>query len=149
MKAFFKEMMAYTFTFNNRVIVLYSPKNKISEKAFLLLNHTLNAHEVWNARIEEKPTGIAIWGARPLENLKEINTNNYQKSLHIIDAFDFEAIIKYTNSRGDVYQNSVKDILFHIINHSTYHRGQIATECKINGVEPLLTDYIFYKRDSL
>ncbi|QLH28398.1 MAG: hypothetical protein HWD63_02710 [Candidatus Parvibacillus calidus] len=39
----------------------------------------------------------------------------------------------------------MKDIIFHIINHSTYHRGQIAMEFRQSGLEPLNTDYIFYK----
>lgn len=40
----------------------------------------------------------------------------------------------------------IKDIMFHIVNHSTYHRAQIATELKDHGIEPLKTDYILYKR---
>lgn len=57
--------------------------------------------------------------------------------------------IGYKTSKGDAFQNTVKDILFHIINHSTYHRGQIAANCKEYGIEPLMSDYIFYKRDSI
>lgn len=57
--------------------------------------------------------------------------------------------ISYKNSRGERFENSVRDILFHVINHSTYHRGQIATDCKLHGMTPLATDYIFYKRDTL
>ena len=37
-------------------------------------------------------------------------------------------------------------MLFHFVNHSTYHRGQIASNLKEHGIEPLVTDYIFYKR---
>ena len=51
-----------------------------------------------------------------------------------------------TNSKGETFSNKIKDILFHIINHSTYHRAQIATDLKQNGIEPINTDYIFYKR---
>ncbi|MCF8317339.1 MAG: hypothetical protein K9I02_01220 [Haliscomenobacter sp.] len=55
-------------------------------------------------------------------------------------------IINYSNSKGQLFSNSIQDMLFHIINHSTYHRGQVATEFKRQGLEPLVTDYIFFKR---
>ncbi|MCH7396746.1 hypothetical protein MM236_02050 [Belliella sp. DSM 107340] len=62
------------------------------------------------------------------------------------DKFDFNITADYSNSKGQKYSSSVRDILFHIINHSTYHRSQIASELKNQGIEPLITDYIFFKR---
>jgi uncharacterized damage-inducible protein DinB len=44
------------------------------------------------------------------------------------------------------FSNDIKSIIFHVINHSTYHRGQIASEFKQNGLDPMVTDYILYKR---
>ena len=55
-------------------------------------------------------------------------------------------MVHYTNTNGQAFDNSVRDILFNVINHSTYHRGQIAREFREYGPEPLVTDYIFYKR---
>jgi len=150
MEDFFREIFEYTFEFNKQVInLLLQSDTAVAEKALLLLNHTLNAHEVWNCRIEQQITTIGIWEVRPLETLNTINEQNYKKSLQILEQINLDKKIRYTNSKGDVYVNSVRDILFHIVNHSTYHRGQIATECKRIGIMPLLTDYIFYKRNSL
>jgi len=150
MEDFFREIFEYTFEFNKQVIDLLLQSNTaVAEKALLLLNHTLNAHEVWNCRIEEQNANVGIWEIRPLETLNTINEQNYQKSLQILEQVNLDKKIRYTNSKGDVYVNNVRDILFHIVNHSTYHRGQIATECKRIGIAPLLTDYIFYKRNSL
>jgi len=150
MEDFFREIFEYTFEFNKQVInLLLQSDTAVAEKALLLLNHTLNANEVWNCRIEEQNANVGIWEVKPLETLNTINEQNYQKSLQILEVKDFDKNIQYINSKGDVYVNRVRDILFHIVNHSTYHRGQIATECKRIGITPLLTDYIFYKRDSL
>ncbi|WP_111881753.1 DinB family protein [Aequorivita sp. CIP111184] len=33
-----------------------------------------------------------------------------------------------------------------MINHSTYHRVQIINQLKEDGLKPIETDYIFYKR---
>jgi uncharacterized damage-inducible protein DinB len=35
-------------------------------------------------------------------------------------------------------------MLRHIVNHSTYHRGQVAAKLKRLGVEPPLTDFFFW-----
>jgi uncharacterized damage-inducible protein DinB len=65
--------------------------------------------------------------------------------LLILDEFELDRKIRYANSKGQPFNNSVRDMLFQVINHSTYHRAQIATEFKNNGLDPLLTDYIYYK----
>ena len=150
MNDFFKEIFEYTYYFNTKVLdVLLQDQLTFPEKSLQLLNHTINTQEVWNARIKQTPNTTTAWQMRPVHLLSEINDDNYKISLQIIDTFDFNQIIHYANSTGAEYDNSVKDILFHIVNHSTYHRGQIATDCKLNGIPPLVTDYSFYKRDSL
>ena len=86
---------------------------------------------------------------RPVINLKKINEVNFQNSIRIIDSFNLEERISYFNSKGEEFINTIRDMLFHVVNHSTYHRGQIATDSKLHGLAPLVTDYIFYKRDNL
>ena len=81
-----------------------------------------------------------------MEHLQSIDLENFEHSLELVQNKDFSEKIAYTNSSGQNYANTVQEILFHIINHSTYHRGQIMSLLKNNGVEPITTDYIFYKR---
>ena len=147
MEDFFKEMLQYTMHFNEAIIEQLSISNVHPEKAVLLLNHIINAQEVWNARIKGEDCSTAIWEIRPLEDLTKINNANYNNSLQIINAFDFDTIIQYTNSNNKAFKNTVKDILFQVINHATYHRGQIATDVKQHGITPLATDYIYFKRN--
>ena len=151
MRTFFAALFEYTYNFNDKVLdsLLEKGVGDIPEKSLLLINHTLNAQEIWNARIEENPSKVGVWDVRPLETLKDINLANYQNSLRIVDAYDFDKRVRYKTSRGETFENTVRDILFHAINHSTYHRGQIAADCKLNGMAPLVTDYIFYKRNTL
>src|SRR6516164_9087054 len=35
-------------------------------------------------------------------------------------------------------------LLRHVVNHSTYHRGQVASKLKRLGIEPLNTDFFFW-----
>jgi uncharacterized damage-inducible protein DinB len=36
--------------------------------------------------------------------------------------------------------------MIHLVNHSTYHRAQIATLLRQGGLEPVNTDFITYDR---
>jgi len=70
-------------------------------------------------------------------------------NLGLIESFqekDFDARVEYKNAAGEKYTNSVKDIITHVINHSTYHRAQIAQLIRQSGGEPAKTDYIVYQR---
>ena len=73
------------------------------------------------------------------ESAKELSQMEY---LETTDA----PVIKYRISTGDYYETSVFDILLHVFNHGTYHRGQIAKEMKLHNIEPVNTDYIQFVR---
>ncbi len=148
MKVFFNELFEYSNHFNQLVIdKLYELPDKASEKVIQLQNHIINAHQIWNSRIlNEVPFGVLE--IHPIEDLKDLDNKNYQDTLKIILAKDLSQKFEYTNTKGQTFTNSLQDILFHIINHSTYHRAQIATECRQYGLEPVVSDYIFYKRQT-
>ncbi len=147
MKQFFKELFEYNHYFNQKLseVFIGSP-DKTSEKAIKLYNHVLNAHQIWNSRIEQKQSPFGVWEIHAVQELKSIDNTNYEHSLQILDQFDLRLTINFSNSKGQIFSNSIRDILFHAINHSTYHRGQIATEFKQHGLEPLVTDYFIFKR---
>src|SRR5690606_16265071 len=147
MKDFFKELFAYNHHFNQKLWSAFNEnQEKISGKPVKLYNHILNAHQIWNNRINPMQPFYGIWQIHPTQNCKDIDRTNYENSLLILDKFDLDNIVNYKNTQGQSFNNSIRDMLFHAINHSTYHRGQIAIEFKQNGLEPLVTDYIFYKR---
>lgn len=140
------DLFEYTYHFNVEMIKAVSENREIvDDKTISLINHTLNAQQIWNARILREVT-FEVWQINPFESLVEINHENFLKSIDIITNLDFEKRIEYQNSRGTKFENSIFEILFHAVNHSTYHRGQINSLLKQNGITPVLTDYIFYKR---
>ncbi len=146
MKTFFKELFQYNNHFNQEVIsVLTENPEKASEKCIKLLSHILNVQQIWNCKIRPDQLPYGTWEIHQIQNFYEIDRKNFEHSTLILDKFDLNQIIQHSNSKGQIFNNSVRDILFQIINHSTYHRGQIATEFRQSGLEPLLTDYIYYK----
>ena len=55
--------------------------------------------------------------------------------------------VRYRNSAGNDFDNSVGEILTHVAMHGHYHRGQIARTMRAAGREPVYTDYIGYVRN--
>lgn len=146
MKENFIELFEYNNHFNQKLVALIlENKTNTSEKTQKLINHLINAQQIWNARIQNTEQ-FDVWQINDWSKLSSIDSNNYETSLKILNDYDLNASIQYTNSKGETFSNQIKDILYHIINHSTYHRAQIATDLKQNGIEPINTDYIFYKR---
>lgn len=140
------DLFEYTYHFNADMIkVIAESRALVDDKTISLINHTLNAQQIWNARILGETT-FEVWQINPFESLVEINHTNFLKSIDIIRNFDPDQKIEYQNSRGTKFENTIFEMLFHAVNHSTYHRGQINSLLKQSGLTPLLTDYIFYKR---
>ncbi|WP_162343946.1 DinB family protein [Cyclobacterium salsum] len=147
MKAFFEELFAYGHDCNQRLWeAMMADREKIPEKSIKLYHHILNAHQIWNNRIDPKAPPVGVWDERQLQDEREVDQSNHRHTLSILDTYSLDATINYGNSKGQVFANSVKNILFHLINHSTYHRGQIAADFRQNGLKPLVSDYIWYKR---
>jgi len=147
MKTFFEELFAYGFHCNQQLASIFERESAtIDTKSATLFSHILNAHQIWNNRILGRPMGCTVWETRPETEFAEIDRNNYEVTLTVLDTIDLGNEIAYKTSGGQPFTNSVHDLLFHIVNHSTYHRGQLALLFRQNGIEPLATDYIFYKR---
>lgn len=147
MKSFYKDLFEYNHQSNQKLIEIFSlNSDKVSEKSIELFSHILNAQHIWNHRIQGVQPQCGVWEVHKIEDFGQFDIQNHEDSLRILVDFELERSLSYKNSRGQSFENSVQHILFHVINHSTYHRGQIASEFRTSGVEPASTDYIFYKR---
>lgn len=66
------------------------------------------------------------------------------------EAMNEEAIasqLMYTNSRGESFQQPVWEVILHVFNHGTYHRGQLVTMMRAMGVNRIpATDFIVWGR---
>lgn len=145
MIAHFKDLFAYNLDANTKLIPLLVQYDAPA-KALQLFSHVLNAQQVWNNRILPQQTPFGVWQEQPATDFSAINTRNHEHTLQILDTVHLETVLAYQNSQGASFQNKVHEILFQVINHSTYHRAQIASIMKQSGITPVATDYILYKR---
>jgi uncharacterized damage-inducible protein DinB len=55
--------------------------------------------------------------------------------------------LPYKNMKGESFIQPVNEILLHLSNHGTYHRGQLVTQLRQVGAEAIpATDYILFAR---
>ena len=59
------------------------------------------------------------------------------------------SICRYTSTEGVPYETGVADILTHVVNHATYHRGQVARLVAECGGAVAVTDYVAFARTRL
>lgn len=58
-----------------------------------------------------------------------------------------EHVMQYQNSKKEQFKQPVYQVLIHVFNHSTYHRGQLVNMLRQLGVEKIpQTDYIVWSR---
>jgi uncharacterized damage-inducible protein DinB len=122
---------------------------KKNEKSQELLSHIISAQKIWLNRILKRDIIINPWQKITSDEWIEQNTRVTSEWINLIESFqekDFDARVEYKNIAGEKYTNTVKDIITHVINHSTYHRAQIALLIRQSGGEPAKTDYIVYQR---
>ncbi|MGP8217352.1 MAG: DinB family protein [Bacteroidia bacterium] len=120
------------------------------EKCLEWMAHILLAQQIWYSRLNYISGPHSGWEKKTLAEcvkLFESNTNLWADYCNNLNEAELLKTITYKNTKGDTFENNVKDILTHVINHSTYHRGQIIAALK--GKLPTLpsTDYIFFMRE--
>ena len=111
-----------------------------------------DACRIWWQRLQydENIMGPTLKGNYPI---KEVAENLLQQNKLWIDWInqaseaDLDAILNYKNMKGDLFSQPIREILLHLTNHGTYHRGQLVTMLRQIGVEKIpQTDYILYSR---
>lgn len=115
--------------------------------ALKLLQHIVNAESIWMSRVAGEKQVVGVWETLPLYDCKSLHLNSVQKLQTVLNNYqDLEQVISYVNTSGDAFSDSMHDIIVHVLNHSTYHRAQIAKEMRMHNIDPINTDYITYVR---
>ena len=143
-------LLSYTFEMNASFAdQLLSIDREVDGKIVSFYAHILTAHHLWNQRILSRPSEFGVWELIDSSEWKEINKNNYETSLSILTGYAKDDVITYINTSGKSFSNTIEDIMFHVINHSTHHRAQISLLLRGNDIEPLKSDYILQLRKEL
>ena len=60
---------------------------------------------------------------------------------------DLNRVMEYKTMKFGVYRNPLWQSMLHLVNHGTYHRGQITTMLRQLGAQPILTDLMHFYRE--
>ena len=115
-----------------------------------LLSHIVSAQKAWLNRILQRDVYVDPWKKHTVEESISLSTSQTSEWINLLESLgenDLDKRVEYTNPKGEKYVNTIKDIIVHLINHSTYHRAQIAQKVKATGGKPAVTDYIAYQRE--
>ena len=60
---------------------------------------------------------------------------------------DLNRMMEYKTLKFGVYRNPLWQSMQHVVNHGTYHRGQVTTLLRQLGAQPILTDLMHFYRE--
>lgn len=64
--------------------------------------------------------------------------------LDSLDPGRLSEVVSYVNLKGETFAYPLGRMLQHVVNHASYHRGQITTLLRQLGATPLSTDLLLY-----
>ena len=161
MKELLKQYAAYNFWASQRIIdvVLTLPEEKqLAEipssfnSLYKTVLHMWDAESIWWQRMKMQERIIV-----PSENFKgtlqELAGSLLQQSKQweewVGNASDLmlEHVFQYYNNKKEYFKQPVYQMIQHVFNHGTYHRGQLVNMLRQLGVEKIpVTDFIVWSR---
>ena len=110
-----------------------------------LMAHIAAAERLWYDRLVGRPQSMAVWPDLTLDQsaaLVDEMAACWREYLAELSPEALRAVKAYSNTKGQLWRNTVQDVLVHVVMHSGYHRGQIAAQVRAEGGEPAYTDFI-------
>jgi uncharacterized damage-inducible protein DinB len=67
--------------------------------------------------------------------------------VHGLTQNDLDRVMEYKTLKFGVYKNPLWQSMQHLVNHGTYHRGQVTTLLRQLAAQPILTDLMHFYRE--
>lgn len=126
------------------------------ERAVAIFCHVQAARMIWLHRLDPALAAFPedglfpIWPLRLAESrAREMDRAWEGFAQKVLPGADLGRAVRYRSTEGVEYESTASDILTHLVNHSTYHRGQIANLVAATGTKPAVTDFIALTRRTM
>ena len=123
----------------NREVLAASNGTRPNARPLQLLAHILSAERLWLERIRRQPQTLPVWPKFSFHQCEAQILELTQLWHDYFSQLSCSALsedVGYRNTKGEPWNNTVQDILTHVLLHSAYHRGQIAVEMRSGGNPP-------------
>ena len=137
--------LAYNAWANREALRSLLGARTVPERAAAVMAHIIGAEWLWLRRLGHQCAPMEVWPALSLtecERELQALSRAWQACLNALSSESLDQQIRYAKSKGEDWSNTVADILTHVILHSSYHRGQIASLLGRAGEVAAYTDYI-------
>lgn len=145
-----RELFIYNDWANRRIVAAL--KLNESAKGRKIMAHLLITEKEYFERLYGKDsTGFDFWqdlSAEDCGRLAQENAENYERILKRFDDEGLGQIARYKTSEGIPHQNNFRELLTHVLFHSSIHRGNIILKMREENFEPPKIDYIIYLREN-
>jgi uncharacterized damage-inducible protein DinB len=142
---YLRRQFAYDEWANREVLANFRMTAHPPAQTLRLLAHILSAEHLWLERILRQPQSLPVWpgfSADQCETQIAAMANLWREYLEGLSVEQLSESVSYKNSKGEPWSSTVEDILTHVLLHSAYHRGQIASQTRAAGETPAYTDFI-------
>jgi uncharacterized damage-inducible protein DinB len=115
------------------------------------LEHTYRADALWLQRMQGDGNAT-LDAVTPAAGLAELRAHWTQAQAGLISfagglaESDWTSIIDYRFLSGKEGRSPIYESLLHVVNHGTFHRGQVVTMLRQLGATPVATDFIAFVR---
>jgi uncharacterized damage-inducible protein DinB len=137
---------------NREVLLAMQDNQEASARPLQLMAHILSAQRLWLERLKQQVQSLPVWPKFSLEEC-EIQAAElgrlWREYFESLSSSQLSQTISYKNTKGEPWTDTVQDILTHVVMHSAYHRGQIASQMRASGLTPAYTDFIHAVRQGL
>lgn len=151
LKELFLKQLAYNDAMNLTMIHRLKDLEHPPHETVELLGHIVKAELLWLERLygteKIKKSFFENWPLSEIESHQVESHKGWISALNEYDEEGLNTIFAYHNLKGEAFENSLYDILFHVINHSTHHRAQISKILRQHDIAPPVMDYINYVRE--
>ena len=149
---YMRREFAYDAWANQEVLAVLRKAGGADTRSLQLMSHIFAAERLWLDRLKQQPQSTPVWPTLDLQQCEREAaelSELWSAHLDLITAGDVSQTISYTNSKGEAWTSTIVDVLTHVVMHSAYHRGQIASHMRQNGQTPAYTDFIHGVRQGL
>ncbi len=149
---YLRRQFAYDEWANREVLAALRASGNASQRSLQLMAHLLSAERIWLERLKQQPQSSPVWPKLGLEECEAQAAELaglWREYLDLITAGDVNQSVSYKNSKGEEWTSTIVDMLTHVVMHSAYHRGQIASHMREIGQTPAYTDLIHAVRQGL
>lgn len=148
----FERLFAYDDWANREVLSSFQIAGNTPPRSVKLMAHIFAAERLWLERLQREDQTYPVWPDFSLIQCRseaEELPRLWKAYLGQMSPARLTESVSYKNSKGESWNNSIADILTHVVMHSAYHRGQIAADMRAAGNVPAYTDFIHGVRQGL